>query len=362
MYFETRKLPTTGFQEHRCARSTSGLEGMHLHYRASQHPCAKGSGLFGMNVRAILFIWAWNVYAAVRAGLIPDLGHTDVWRADQIINALHGLPNECLPPYLRSMNRTQTNQDPLTTIGVQFDELGIVGKQLQRLPSNLLRPGTAEKLAVSEDAIQAVCDKDLAALARVFEVYTSVKHCEQALQDAQETVRTDQALQGSLREVEMRVRRTCERIEPGVLPARSPDRGPATTVAVHLQHDTQGAQRVSDTPRLTVRFGAPADDDAHNEETDESHAERNNQATESPPRSTEPRGGELGASRHSEAGAAVSEQPEKARKKPRLMTDEERAEHTKEQSRQRTKKRRNNLRTAPGGATPASSRERCRWC
>ena len=110
---------------------------MHLHYRASQHPCAKGSGLFGMNVRAILFIWAWNVKAAVRAGLIPDLGHTDVWRADQIINALHGLPNECLPPYLRSMNRTQTNQDPLTTIGVQFDELGIVGKQLQRLPSNL---------------------------------------------------------------------------------------------------------------------------------------------------------------------------------------------------------------------------------
>ena len=69
MYFETRKLPTTGFQEHRCARSTSGLEGMHLHYRASQHPCTKGSGLFGMNVRAILFIWAWNVYAAMRAGV-----------------------------------------------------------------------------------------------------------------------------------------------------------------------------------------------------------------------------------------------------------------------------------------------------
>ena len=37
--------------------------------------------------------------------------------AEQIINALHGLPNECLPPYLRSMNRTQTNQDSLTTIG-----------------------------------------------------------------------------------------------------------------------------------------------------------------------------------------------------------------------------------------------------
>ena len=43
----------------------------------------------------------------------------------------------------------------------------------------------AEKLAASEDAIQAVCDKDLATLARVFEVYTSVKHCEQALQYAQ---------------------------------------------------------------------------------------------------------------------------------------------------------------------------------
>jgi hypothetical protein len=124
-------------------------------------------------------------------------------------------------------------------------------------------------------------------------------------------------------------------------------------MAVHLQHDTQGAQRVSDAPRLTVRFAAPADDDAHNEGTDESHAERNNRAAESPPRSTEPQGDELGASRHSEAGAAVSEQPEKARKRPRLMTAEERAEHTKEQSRQRTQKRRNN-RAVRGGATPAT--------
>ena len=130
-------------------------------------------------------------------------------------------------------------------------------------------------------------------------------------------------------------------------------------MAVHLQHDTQGAQRVSDAPRLTVRFAAPADDDAHNEGTDESHAERNNQATESPPRSTEPRGDELGASRHSEAGAAVSEQPEKARKKPRLMTDEERKQHKQEQSRQRIQKWRNKLRAAPGGATPATMAGSC---
>ena len=68
MYFTTRKLPTTGFQMHRCVRGTSGLEGMHLHYRASQHPCAKGSGVFAMNVRGKLFIWDWNVTAAVRAG------------------------------------------------------------------------------------------------------------------------------------------------------------------------------------------------------------------------------------------------------------------------------------------------------
>jgi hypothetical protein len=337
---------------HRCVRGTSGLEGMHLHYRASQHPCAKGSGVFAMNVRGKLFIWDWNVTAAVRGGLMPDLGHTDVWRADQIIDALHDLPDGCLPPYLRAWVRTRTDKDPLTTIGVQFDELGIVNKQLQRLPSNLLRPGTAEKLAASEDAIQAVCDKDLAALARVFEVYTSVKHCEQALQHAQETVRTDQALQGSLRAVHMRVRKTCGRIEPGVLPARSPDRGPATTMAVHFEHDTQGAQRMSVAARLTVRFGAPADHDGHNEGTDESHAEWNNHAA-GPPRSTEPQGDELGASRHSEAGDALSEQPEKARKKPRLMTDEERKRHQQEQSRQRKQKWRNN-RAGRGGATPAT--------
>ena len=242
MYFTTRKLPTTGFQMHRCVRGTSGLEGMHLHYRASQHPCAKGSGVFAMNVRGKLFIWDWNVTAAVRAGLMPDLGHTDVWRADQIIDALHGLPDGCLPPYLRAWVRTRTDKDPLTTIGVQFDELGIIGRQLQRLPSSLLRTDTAAKLAASGDAIQAVCDKDAPTLARVFEVYVSEKLCEQTLRDAEERVRTDQAVEGSLREVQRRVRKTSIRVPPGVPTARSPDRGrPIGRSPCALGSSTRGA-------------------------------------------------------------------------------------------------------------------------
>jgi hypothetical protein len=39
MYYATGKL-STGFETNRCVRGTPSLEGMHLHYRASQHPGA----------------------------------------------------------------------------------------------------------------------------------------------------------------------------------------------------------------------------------------------------------------------------------------------------------------------------------
>ena len=227
-----------------------------------------------------------------------------------------------MPPYLRAWVRTRTDKDPLTTIGVQFDELGIIGRQLQRLPSSLLRTDTAAKLAASDDAIQAVCDKDAARLARAFEVSVSEKLCEQTLQDAEERVRTDQAVGGSIREVEMRARQTSIRVPPGVPTARSPDRGRPIGTPVHLELDARGAQRLSTEPLHRVLFVARADDDPT--------AETRPELSGAEPRNPEPRQDESGASARSEAGAAVNGRPKPARMRPREMTPEEREAHKRQ--------------------------------
>ena len=85
-----------------------------------------GTATANLNVRTKLWHWDWNVHGAVRAKLIPNIGHTDLWLVDAIIDALHGLDLKCVPFELRAWERTRTDVNPLTTIGVQFAQLGIV--------------------------------------------------------------------------------------------------------------------------------------------------------------------------------------------------------------------------------------------
>ena len=165
-----------------------------MHYRASQHPGAKASNLFNLNVRTNLWHWDWNVHGAVRAKLIPNIGHTDLWLVDAIIDALHGLDLKCVPFELRAWERTRTDVKPLTTIGVQFAQLGIVAKQLDHLPRTLLRKNIAAQLGTSDDAIDCIVKGDTPRLAKVFGVLTSMRHCEELERRAQETVATNYAL------------------------------------------------------------------------------------------------------------------------------------------------------------------------
>jgi hypothetical protein len=236
MYYATGKL-STGFETNRCVRGTPSLEGMHLHYRASQHPGAKASNLFNLNVRTNLWHWDWNVHGAVRAKLIPNIGHTDLWLVDAIIDALHGLDLKCVPFELRAWERTRTDVKPLTTIGVQFAQLGIVAKQLDHLPRTLLRKNIAAQLGTSDDAIDCIVKGDTPRLAKVFGVLTSMKHCEELERRAQETVATNNALKPVLREVEMRVRKESEPTEPGHQPRPTPNRGTPRALPVHIDHN-----------------------------------------------------------------------------------------------------------------------------
>ena len=63
MYRVVGKL-ASGFEVHRGRRTNSALEGMHLHYRASQHPGAKHSGPTTTSLRMLLFDFNWNACSA----------------------------------------------------------------------------------------------------------------------------------------------------------------------------------------------------------------------------------------------------------------------------------------------------------
>jgi hypothetical protein len=62
----------------------------------------------------------------------------------------------------------------------------------------------------------------------------------------------------TLREVQMRLRRTSDRVPPGLPTARSPDRGRPIGAPEHLEHDARGARRLSTEPLHKVRFVARA--------------------------------------------------------------------------------------------------------
>jgi hypothetical protein len=108
--------------------------------------------------------------------------------------------------------------NPLTTIGVQFAQLGIVAKQLDHLPRTLLRKNIAAQLGTSDNAIDCIVKGDTPRLAKVFGVLTSMQHCEELERRAQETVVTNNALKTALRQVEMSILKESEPAEPGHQP------------------------------------------------------------------------------------------------------------------------------------------------
>lgn len=103
VYLAIGKL-TTGFILHRCLRTASPLEGQHFHYRLAQHPAAKRASLKLIHARGIAFDFAWNVKAAVKARLMPDVGHFHLWYVDLLCDIYHDLniPTERMPKLLQT--------------------------------------------------------------------------------------------------------------------------------------------------------------------------------------------------------------------------------------------------------------------
>ena len=126
MYVYQRTCARTGYIFYRSRRSSSALEGYHLHLRAAQHPCAKSSGYKLETARTNLFDFAWNVRAAERAGHLPRHGHFSLWLVDTLAKLCDGWlepDTDAYPPALQGWRRTRLDVAPLTTRGIDWPQL-----------------------------------------------------------------------------------------------------------------------------------------------------------------------------------------------------------------------------------------------
>jgi hypothetical protein len=103
MYVPIGKVAATKFTLYRCLRTASPLEGMHFHFRLAQHPSAKRASLKLLHARGVVFDFVWNAKAAVKARLMPDVGHFSLWFVDALADIYNGLdiPRERLPLIIR---------------------------------------------------------------------------------------------------------------------------------------------------------------------------------------------------------------------------------------------------------------------
>ena len=138
----------------RCLRGTSGLEGMHLHFRIAQHPGARACGPVLANARSNLFDYVWNIKALVRAKLIPDIGHFWPWINDLCVRALDGMPERdaAIPPVLRRWVLTDTTREPVTEFGIQWAEV------LVALDGGTAQPRSALRVRADVDAVLATAE------------------------------------------------------------------------------------------------------------------------------------------------------------------------------------------------------------
>ena len=157
----------TGLEVHRGRRTSSALEGQHLHWRQAQHPGAKHSGPLTTATRALLFDLSWNVRAAQAANLMPDIGHSSIWLVDMIFDVVqtHNLPKSCIPKLYQSWTRTDTSHDPLITWGVQWAALGLEGGK-GALPSPLREDGEIATALANRARAEMVARGDVAGLER----------------------------------------------------------------------------------------------------------------------------------------------------------------------------------------------------
>ena len=78
----------------RCLRTSSPLEGYHHHLNRAQDSMAKCAGPELQNASMRLFQFFWTLKAAIKANIIPYIGHSDVYLRYRLIQVCKGTCHE----------------------------------------------------------------------------------------------------------------------------------------------------------------------------------------------------------------------------------------------------------------------------
>ena len=124
-YIEVGVCKTTGFRVHRCLRSTSALEGYHLHLRASRDPRARHAGPRVQNAESIWFDWRWNIRATVAARKMSRIDHEHLWVRDMLVDVLRGTLLHGKVAEVKNWRRVDTTKQPTVPLGFAVGSFGV---------------------------------------------------------------------------------------------------------------------------------------------------------------------------------------------------------------------------------------------
>ena len=168
----------TGFEWFRCFRTTSPLEGYHLHLRAAQAATAKGAGPRYEISRSNLFDFAWNLNAAMKAGKMKKIYHYQPWLIDILARMLKGTELLDVCSALVGWKTVDTTVPPVTLRGIDRPQLAL----LQQLGGQAVELATLSSDAEVQKILQypeLVARGDAAGIARRTGVRTSAARLKQ---------------------------------------------------------------------------------------------------------------------------------------------------------------------------------------
>ena len=161
--------------------------------------------------RTLLFDFAWNVRAAVRANHQPDAGHSHLWLIDALHDLLLGwLEKDAWPTVMRSWSRTDTSVAPITFRGIDFAAVDALAAQ--GVKAIELSPLTSreERMKVLKHPT-LLARGDAAGIARATGIMTSDRILKALAAELAVEARTRQLLEAhGVQNLAQRMRRTAE--------------------------------------------------------------------------------------------------------------------------------------------------------
>jgi len=111
MYVYVKTL-TTGFEVYRCLRSTSLLEGYHLHLRRIIDMCARHASLRYKMAMINWFDFRYSIKGLIYSGVLPSIGHYYLWLRDLLCDMIHDTPLEGKVAVVEKWPRVNTSVEP----------------------------------------------------------------------------------------------------------------------------------------------------------------------------------------------------------------------------------------------------------